>query len=109
MGESNVLRFKKYPEFQDAETLARTCQLYAASYSSTMIMRIEKEDPNFFDDKDYTREEIIAKINHNLCLQIHQYRAKVFQNTVTDMLDKDHTREEIRRLVNGGQRFHPYF
>jgi HipA-like protein len=74
-----------------------------------MIMRIEKEDPNFFDDKDYTRAEIIAKVSHNMCLQISQFRSKVFQNTVTDMLDKDHTKEEIRRLVNGGQRFHPYF
>ncbi len=32
-GTSNVERFKKYPEFQDAETLARTCNLYATSYS----------------------------------------------------------------------------
>jgi phosphoenolpyruvate synthase/pyruvate phosphate dikinase len=70
-GESNVQRYRKYPEYQDAEALARTCQLYAASYSQTMIMRIEKEDPNFFDDKEFNREEIIAKISHNMCLQIH--------------------------------------
>ncbi len=74
-----------------------------------MIMRIEKEDPSFFADKEYTKAEIAQKIQHNLCLQINQYRSKVFQNTVVDMVDKNHTTDEIRRLANGGQRFHPYF
>lgn len=70
MGESNVQEFKKYPEFQSVEHSTRTCLMYAAAYTSTMLERIKNEQPDFFDDKDYTEQEITAKINHNMCLEV---------------------------------------
>ena len=58
--------------------MARICHMYAASYVSTMMLRIKKEEPDFFDDKDYTEEEMGAKIEKNLCLDADQYRSKQF-------------------------------
>lgn len=108
-GYSNKQKFNKYPEFTDAQQLSNTCYIYAQAYTSTMMMRLEKEEPDFFEDKDYTRGEMSSKIIHNLCIDVNQYRTKKFQESITDMADKQHTTDDIRRLVNGGQKFHPYF
>ena len=109
VGRSNVEKFSAYPVFKEAEQYARTCNLYANAYVSTILQRLEKEDPSYFADKDFTKEEIANKVMHNLCLELNQYRNKVFQETLADMMDKQDTRNEMRKLNNGGQKFHPYF
>ena len=107
-GESNVQKFRKYQDFSEAEDLARTCQMYAAAYTSTMLMRIKKEEPDYFEANGINEMEIKNKIQHNLCLDVNQYRSKVFQKTYVNIIDEAHVTDEIRRIYNGGMKFHPY-
>ena len=77
MGRSNIEKFDKYPVFKEAEHYTLTCNLYANAYVSTMLLRLEKEDPTYFEDKAFTKAEIANKVVHNLCLDLNQYRNKV--------------------------------
>ena len=99
---------KKYGRYQDAEVLMRNCMLYAQSYSQTMLNRVVEEQPDFFEEKEMTRSEFAAHLSNNLCLGVSKYRNSVFKTTSAQVQDDGYTNDKIRRLVNGGDRFHPY-
>ena len=44
-----------------------------------------------------------------MCLPYTKLKAKIFRDTSVKIKEKDHLTEEIRKLSNGGDRFHPYY
>ena len=107
-GKSNAEIMNKHYRMGEANELMRTCMLYAQSYSLTMVQRVLDEQPDFFDDKDQTKEEFTAHLQNNLCIGISKYRSSVFKDTQAKITDDGFTNDKIRRLVNGGDKFHPY-
>ena len=43
-----------------------------------------------------------------MCLPYTKLSANVFRNTTADINEKRYLKDDIRRLYNGGDKFHPY-
>ena len=99
---------KRYPKYKDAAELYKVCMLYAQSYSITMVQRVLDEEPTYFEDKEINKDEFQAHLQNNICLGISKYRSSVFKDTTAQFYDDSFTTDKVRRLVNGGDRFHPY-
>lgn len=85
------------------------CMMYAAAYNATMLKRMEKEKPEFFEENNINKTEFVAHLSNNMCLPYTKYKSSVFRDTITKIKQDEHLHEQIRRLSNGGDRFHPYF
>ena len=55
------------------------------------------------------KEEMKANMIHNMCLPYKKLHARVFRDTTAAINEKNYLDDEIRRLSNGGDKFHPYF
>ena len=84
------------------------CMRYATSYAETMILRVLEEKPDYFDDKPMDRFEFQAHLMNNLCVGASKYRAAVYKDTAANIVDDYYTKDKMRRLVNSGDKFHPY-
>ena len=109
MGASNKEKMTSYPSYKNATDVYNNCMLYARSYAAAMVQRVVEEEPDFFEEKGTTREEFTAHLENNMCLGASKYRAAVVKDTQAKILDDHYTTDQVRRLVNGGQKFHPYF
>ena len=107
-GFSNGEKYKKYTEYKDADAMREACMLYAGSYAAIMLHRVEEEQPDFFENQTMNKDEFRAHLMNNICLNVSKYRSKVFKDTTAKIQEEGYTNDKIRRLVNGGDRFHPY-
>ena len=82
--------------------------MYAQSYALQMITRVLEEEPDFFEEKPITQDEFHSHLTNNLCLGVSKYRSSVFKDTTAKFYDDSFTTDKVRRLVNGGDKFHPY-
>ena len=101
--------FEKDLKYKEAKDLHSMCTLYAAAYNETMLKRLEKEKPEFYEENNIDKHEMIAHLVNNMCLPYSKYRSKVYRDSVADDIEHKHTTDTIRRLNNGGDKFHPYF
>lgn len=74
-----------------------------------MLLRLEKERPEFYEENNVNKQEMVAHLNNNMCIAYSKYKSRVFRDTTVFLKDKENLNEQIRRLNNGGDRFHPYF
>ena len=107
-GHSNGEAYKKYSDYKDADAMRTACMLYAGSYSAIMLHRVEEEQPDFFENQSMTKDEFAAHLQNNICLNISKYRSAVFKNTTAKIQEEGYLNDKIRRLANGGDKFHPY-
>ena len=54
------------------------------------------------------RTELTAHLVNNMCLGASKYQAKAFKDASSGIIEEGFTNDKIRRLVNGGDKFHPY-
>jgi hypothetical protein len=73
-----------------------------------MTTRLLAEEPDFFEGKEMDRVSWEAHLMNNFCLPTAKQHAVVFRETHAQIKEDEHTTDSIRRLVNGGDRFHPY-
>ena len=74
-----------------------------------MLTRAKLEEPEFFAMKNMSKEEMQQIMIHNMCLPYAKYQAKAFRDTTAKINENHYLKDEIRRLYNGGDKFHPYF
>ena len=55
-----------------------------------------------------SRGEFVAHLQNNICLGVSKYKHSVFKETSAQISEDGFTNDKIRRLVNGGDKFHPY-
>jgi hypothetical protein len=108
-GASIIEAYDKYQDFREAKEMHSLCMLYATSYSEIMMKRLESEKPEFFVEATMTRPELVAHLTNNMCLPYSKIKAKMMRDTSVKIKENDHLKDDIRRLSNGGDRFHPYF
>ena len=108
-GQSNKDKMNSYPAYKNATANYNNCMLYARAYTGAMVQRVLEEEPEFFEEKGTSREVFQAHLENNICLGASKYRASVVKNTMAQMTDDHYTTDQVRRLANGGQKFHPYF
>jgi hypothetical protein len=85
------------------------CMLYASAYYETMVVRLEKEKPEFFEENNIDKHEMMTHLVNNMCLKESKLKSKAYREAVVSIKEREHLSEQIRRLSNGGDRFHPYF
>ena len=73
-----------------------------------MLTRAKLEDPEVFAMKGMSKAEMQTHLIHNMCLPYKQMHAKVFRDTTAKFTEKNYLNDEIRRLYNDGDKFHPY-
>ena len=107
-GNTAVTRYESIPEYATANTIAQTCMTYAQAYSETMLARLLQEEPDYFEDKGISKSEFSIHLQHNICLGVLKYKNAVFADATAQLAEKDHLTDRVRRLANGGDKFHPY-
>lgn len=73
-----------------------------------MLRRIEKDTPEFFEERGMPKNEMAVYLVNNICLPYAKQEAKVFREATTRIKEKEYLKDSIRRLSNQGDRFHPY-
>ncbi len=100
--------YKKDKDYENSMQLHRMCIMYAQAYSDTMLQRLVNEQPDYFEEKGISRSEFTAHLSNNICLPVSKAHARQFRDTTANIKETQHTTDVIRRLTNGGQKFHPY-
>ena len=107
-GRTVAETYNAYPDFEQSIQMQRMCTMYANAYSETMVTRLLQEQPDFFEDKPWSKAGFITHLSNNVCLPLAKSHSVVFRDTTAKIIEKRHTTDVIRRLNNGGDRFHPY-
>ena len=108
-GKSVSMEYEKYPDYVESNTLHKACITYATAYTETMLTRAQVEDPEVFAMRGMSKQEMQAHLVNNMCIQYSKLNARVFRDTTAKIDDKNYLNDDIRRLYNGGDKFHPYF
>ena len=85
------------------------CIMYAQSYSLVMLRRLKAEKEDFFEEAGVTENEMVAHLTNNMCLPYSKLKSQAYRSATAQIKDKAHIKDEIRRLYNDGDQFHPYF
>ena len=107
-GGTAVEKYNSIPEYKEAENMSKVCYTYANAYAETMIQRLLNEEPDYFDDKPVGRHEFSLHLQNNICLPVIKYKTAAFQDATAQLSEKAHLTDRIRKLSNGGDKFHPY-
>ena len=107
-GKSTFDSYQAYPDFKDVSDVHNKCVTYATAYTETMLTRAQVEDPEVFAMKGMNKSEMQQLLVHNMCLPYAKLRAKVFRDTTAKITEKHYLQDDIRRLYNKGDKFHPY-
>ena len=73
-----------------------------------MLTRAKVEDPEVFAMKGISKSEMQSHLVHNMCLPYKKYQTRVYRETNAKFTEQHYLKDEIRRLYNGGDKFHPY-
>lgn len=73
-----------------------------------MVRRLAAEQPDFFEENGTTKLDLIMHLVNNMCLPVTKYKSKMYRERTAELKSEYHLKDEIRRLSNGGDKFHPY-
>lgn len=107
-GRTLVDLYQKDTAYARSKDLHGHCMTYAAAYADTMLQRLQEEQPNYFEEKGVERHEMLVHLQNNICLPVTKAHNLQFRKTTADIKERMHTTDVIRRLNNGGDKFHPY-
>lgn len=54
-GASKNELYDSVPAFKDAKALLSQCLVYATAYNETMLLRLEKERPEFYEENNVNK------------------------------------------------------
>lgn len=74
-GASMQELFEKDYKYKEAKEMYSMCVLYATAYNETMLKRLEKEKPDFYEENNLQKQELIAHLINNMCLPYAKYRS----------------------------------
>ena len=103
------MAYEADPNFKQSTAMHDACIVYATAYTETMLTRAKAEDPEIFAMRGMAKEEMQMHLVNNMCLQYKKLHAKVFREATVKIEQKNYLNDEIRRLYNDGDKFHPYF
>ena len=108
LGASNIERLNNDADYTEIARAHRLCTVQAGAYAATMVNRIEAERPEVIEEKGMTKNALIAYLANNMCQDISKMHSKALREHVIREKDKTYLQDEIRRLYNGGHKYHPY-
>ena len=108
IGKTARQTYYSYPDFHTADTRYKQCFEHAGAFTETLLSRVENEDPEVYQSRGLDRSALKIKLVKNMCLNEGQMRARVMRETTALITEKQYLNDDIRRLYNGGSKFHPY-
>ena len=81
---------------------------YANGYTVNILNRLKAENPDFFERSGKSFDEMTIDLTNKMCAPVQMVYAQQFRQTLSNIKEKEHTTDTIRRLNNGGDKFHPY-
>ena len=78
------------------------------AYTETMLTRARAEEPEIFALKGMSKPEMQVHLIHNMCLPYAKFSAHMFRDRTAKINEENYLKDEIRRLANSGDKFHPY-
>ena len=60
--------YENEPGFIAARDTHNLCALYATAYTQTMLQRLSREQPEFFEEQGISLNELAAHLSNNMCL-----------------------------------------
>ncbi len=100
--------YHSYTDFKVADDQYRHCFEHATAFTNTLLTRVENEEPEIFQSRGIDRGAMHIKLIKNMCLNEGQMRARVMRETTARINEKRYLNDDIRRLSNDGNKFHPY-
>ena len=67
-GASRTELYDSVPQYKEAKGLYNSCLIYATAYNETMLQRLEKEKPEFYEENNLVKAELVAHLSNNMCL-----------------------------------------
>ena len=84
------------------------CLNWGSDYFAIMKRRVQEESPEYFEERGTDMNEFKRQFLHEVCYeQIATYDA-AYRNKTVDIVSKGVLNDQIRRLTNKGDKFHPY-
>ena len=108
-GASTDERYEKYGNWTEQNKLYKNCLIYATAYTETMLTRAKAEDPEVFATKGMSKQEMQVHMVNNICLPYKKLQNRAFRDTTAKITESNYLKDEVRRLSNGGDKFHPYY
>ena len=107
-GKSTRDLYMSDPDYKEDHQRYEQCRQFAEAYSGILLRRAEVEDPAIFAVKGMSKEEMHLQMIQNMCLPYAHQKALSFRDATAKINEKRYLNDEIRRLTQGGERFHPY-
>lgn len=108
VGRSERQDYLDNSDYKEVKGMYDKCLNYAESYTKIMLNRALIEDPEVFAVKGISRKEMHMNLVHNMCLPYKSLHARAFRDQTVRISEKNYLNDEMRRLSNGGDKFHPY-
>ena len=84
------------------------CLKMAHNYFTTMRKRVEEEQPDYFEEKGTDLGKFETKFITEVCYEQIATWDQAYRNRDVEIESKGYLNDTIRKLVNGGDKFHPY-
>lgn len=84
-GASRTELYDKSEEWVQAKQLHNMCVLYATSYNEIMLQRLEKEKPEFYEENNLNKNELITHLTNNMCLPYTKYKGLAFRKRTAEL------------------------
>jgi hypothetical protein len=94
--------------FQRARKTYNDCVDKSLFDFQVMFQRISEETPEYFDDLEIKRHELLARLVDSQCKSKEMILSKFSRDGIAKFTEKKYTQDMIRRNANGGFNFHPY-
>ena len=108
-GKSTKEKYLEHPDYRAANRLFESCVTYATAYTETMLTRAKAEEPEIFAIKGMSKQEMQVHMVNNICLPYKKLQNRAFRDTTAKITESNYLKDEVRRLSNGGDKFHPYY
>ena len=73
-----------------------------------MKRRLEEEQPDYFEERGVDEPVFRRNFVREVCYENEKVYAVLAKKRIYDALAKQKLTEQIRKLNNGGDKFHPY-
>ena len=86
-GDRHTSQYEKIPEFVNANKMHEQCWTRAKAYADGMLIRLLREEPEYFEDKPVSKEEFALHLQNNICLPVTKYKNAVFADTTAQLVE----------------------
>ena len=107
-GRSNKEKFQGDYETHKYFLQMERCVKQASNYFNVMRRRIDEEQPEYFEEKGVPVGRFHNDFIKEVCYEEMVKGQHAGRSRQADLLAKHHLNDTMRRLVNGGDKFHPY-